>query len=69
MSPNAGRSAMTGDELRSVRAGLGWTQAQMGDWLGVSRVEVARKEAGRSGITVAQSRALELAVTRGSPAS
>lgn len=42
--------AMQGDELRSIRRGLGWTIAQMSQVLGLSETFVGQMERGQKPI-------------------
>ncbi len=43
-----------GRVVRQLRSGRGWTQTQLGEWLGVSRPTVAKLESGGNvGIEVA----------------
>lgn len=51
---------MKGDELRDVRIGLGLTQEQLGERLGVHRVTVARWESGARVIPLRTIEALQL---------
>lgn len=41
---------MQPDELKALRAGLGWTQQQMADGLGMSRKAIVEMEGGKAPI-------------------
>lgn len=51
---------MTGDELRAIRARLGWTQQQMAERIGVALNTVSRWELGRMQIKESAARLIEL---------
>lgn len=55
-------ATMTGSELRRLRHGLGLTQAQMGERIGVTQNTVARWERGEVGIGEPQARLIRLIV-------
>lgn len=58
MSPSFTTSQMTGADLRHARALLGMTQVEMGARLGITGLEVSRKERGDRPIVAVQAAAI-----------
>lgn len=57
--PNFRLSVLNGAHLKAARAALGLTQKELGEALGISNVEVYRKESGERPITLVQAVAIE----------
>jgi transcriptional regulator with XRE-family HTH domain len=64
MSPILAHSEMSASGLRAARKALDLTQAGLGDLLGITNVEVYRKERGDRPITRVQALAVECLLRR-----
>jgi transcriptional regulator with XRE-family HTH domain len=59
---------MTGVALRRLRRGLGWTQKQLAEAVGVTRKTVARWERGELGMRSTAERVIRLVAEQHAPA-